>query len=91
MVRYVYHLKNDFNEHNEFTQDKEKIRKIYIDECLQCASNNICENPTKDEVKSATKWIEECMVALFNYDVDYFIQKLNTEHNWLIETYKKEK
>ncbi len=89
-MKKMYHLVNDYNDHNEFTTDEEKIRKIYIDECLQCVDNNISENSSKEEVKSARDWLYEGMTSLYNYDTEYFIKKLNSDHNWLIEVYIKE-
>lgn len=86
----LYHLKNDYNDYNVLTTDTEKIRKIYVDECLQCIDNNLCENSTKKDVDNARKWLYEAMEALFERDINYIVNALNKEHNWLIDTYVKE-
>lgn len=102
----LYHLKNDFGEYNKIITDEktDTIRKIFADECMQCAENNILtsacvrEYSTIDKIKRAIDesgdnviyWLNEATKGLFNYDIDTIIEKLNNEHNWLIEVYTKE-
>ena len=90
----IYHLHNDFNEHNEYTTDENKILMIYIDEMAQCVDNNISLNIEEDEYKSATSWLYKIMLTCGKYnrnelDINEVILELNKEHNWLIEVYKK--
>ena len=90
----IYHLHNDFNEHNEYTTDENRILMIYIDEMAQCVDNNISLNIEEDEYKSATSWLYKIMLTCGKYNrneinIDEIITELNKEHNWLIEVYKK--
>lgn len=90
----IYHLHNDFNEHNEYTTDENRILMIYIDEMAQCVDNNISLNIEEDEYKSATSWLYKIMLTCGKYNrneinIDEIIKELNKEHNWLIEVYKK--
>lgn len=90
----IYHLHNDFNEHNEYTTDENRILMIYIDEMAQCVDNNISLNIEEDEYKSATSWLYKIMLTCGEYsrneiNIDEIIEELNKEHNWLIEVYKK--
>lgn len=90
LKKKLYHLKNNYNDYDEFTSDVEKIRKIYINECLQVLDNNIYENSTKKEVENIRFWLYESMKAIYGYNADYFVKELNEKHNWLIETYIEE-
>ena len=90
----IYHLHNDFNEHNEYTTDENRILMIYLDEMAQCVDNNISLNIEEDEYKSATSWLYKIMLTCGKYNrneinIDEIIKELNKEHNWLIEVYKK--
>ena len=90
----IYHLHNDFNEHNEYTTDENRILMIYLDEMAQCVENNISMNIEEDEYKSANGWLYKIMMTCGAYsrntlDINKVIEELNKEHNWLIEVYKK--
>jgi hypothetical protein len=89
-VEKVYHLKNTYNEHDEYTTDETKIIMIYIDEMAQCCENNISMNIEKDEYESAKGWLYDIMLLCGKYnrgeiDINEIIEQLNKEHFWSIE------
>lgn len=90
-VEKVYHLKNTFNDHDEYTTDENKIIMIYIDEMTQCAENNICRNNfEEEEYRNAMGWLNQIMLLCGKYnrdevDINEIIKELNKEHNWSIE------
>lgn len=89
-VEKVYHLKNTYNEHDEYTTDETKIIMIYIDEMAQCCENNISMNIEEDEYKSARGWLYDIMLLCGKYnrgeiDINEIIEQLNKEHFWSIE------
>lgn len=90
-IEKVYHLKNTFNDHDEYTTDENKIIMIYIDEMTQCAENNICRNNfEEEEYRNAMGWLNQIMLLCGKFnrneiDINKIIEKLNKEHNWAIE------
>lgn len=84
----LYHLKNDFGDYNKIITENEvdEIKKIFADECLQCAKNNLACND-EESINNALCWIDKATKGLFTYDIDYMINELNKEHNWLIDVY----
>lgn len=90
-VEKIYHLKNTFNDHDEYTTDENKIIMIYIDEMTQCAENNICRNNfEEEEYRNAMGWLNQIMLLCGKFnrneiDINKIIEKLNKEHNWAIE------
>lgn len=91
-VKKIYHLKNTYNDHDEYTTDENKIIMIYIDEMAQCVDNHLTTNNFGDyEYKNATGWLYEIMKTCGKYNrnqinIDEIINNLNKEHNWCIET-----
>ena len=90
-MKRLYHLKNDYNDHNEITSDINKIVMIYIDELSQCASNNLEAN--SDSIKTAREWLEKIMTVCGDFnndsiDITEVIKELNSQHNWCIDTYE---
>lgn len=84
MTKYLYHLKNDFNDHNEFTSDDNKIRLLFVDECNQALRNNY------EDIARIQQWSDEIMHAVcHNYDTNTLVHKLNKDHNWKIDIYVK--
>lgn len=96
-VEKLYHLKNTYNDHDEYTTDENKIIMIYIDEMTQCAENNICRNNfEEEEYRNAMGWLNQIMLLCGKYnrgeiDINEIIEKLNKEHFWSIETEIKRK
>lgn len=96
-VEKVYHLKNTFNDHDEYTTDENKIIMIYIDEMTQCAENHLTlNNFGKYEYENASGWLNQIMVLCGKYNrgkinIDEIIEQLNKEHFWSIEVEIKRK
>lgn len=90
-AKKVYHLKNTYNDHDEYTTDENKILMIYIDELAQCVDNHLTINNFGEyEYKNATGWLYEIMTLCGKYNrgkinINEIIEKLNKEHNWCIE------
>lgn len=90
-VEKIYHLKNTYNDHDEYTTDENKILMIYIDELAQCVDNHLTTNNFGEyEYKNATGWLYEIMILCGKYNrgeinINEIIEKLNKEHNWCIE------
>lgn len=91
-VEKVYHLKNTYNDHDEYTTDESKIVMILIDEMAQCCENNLTlNNFGKYEYENASGWLNQIMTLCGKYnrneiDIDEVIKQLNKEHFWSIET-----
>lgn len=93
----LYYLKNTFGEYQEYTKDTNKIKLIYIDECNQVLQNNIDYNSLldykehKENLQYIEKWSKEIENCICNkYTIEEIIKKLNAEHQWAIEVYKRE-
>lgn len=90
-VGKVYHLKNTYNDHDEYTTDENKIIMILIDEMAQCCENNLTlNNFGKYEYENASGWLNQIMTLCGKYnrneiDIDEVIKQLNKEHFWSIE------
>ena len=96
-VKKVYHLKNTYNDHDEYTTDENKIIMIYVDEMAQCCENNLTlNNFDKYEYDNAIGWLNQIMVLCGKYNkgeinIDEIIEQLNKEHFWSIEVEIKRK
>lgn len=95
-VKKIYHLKNTYNDYDEYTTDENKIIMIYIDEMAQCCENNLTlNNFGKYEYDNASGWLNQIMLLCGKYnrgeiDINEIIEQLNKEHFWSIEVYIKE-